>query len=115
MKRRLKFETGMDISVTIDVDLDVLKLDIATQMVEFWSGGDDVLEASDGDVYVAAARFAAANLMRFLIDGYNADGAIRELCKGEGWPEKDQLGMTIVDSDIPDFDPSYLEFEEMHP
>lgn len=114
MKRRLKFETGMDISVTIEVDYDVLTPGMAGEMVSFWSGGDEVLEASDGDVFVAAARFAAANLMRFLIDGYNADGAIRELCKGEGWPEKEMLGMSIVDSDIPDFDPSYLELDELH-
>lgn len=113
MKRRMKFETGMDISVTIEVDLDVLTADTATQICKFWTGGDEVIEASDGDVIVGAARYAASSLMRYLIDNYTPSGAVRQLCEDEGWPDTDHLGMKIVDHEIPDFDPAYLELEEV--
>lgn len=103
MKRTFAFSAGMDAQVVIEVDLDVLTVQTATDMNDFWSSSKEVLEACDGDVILAATRRAAAQILYLLVDGEDEETAISKLCEDEGWPPKDQLGMTILDYDIPEF------------
>lgn len=126
-KRTFRFDAGMDMSVTIEVDLDVLTVDMATAIDEFWAeadevlaeingfgaAADDVLGASDGDVIVAATRRAATRLLSTLIDGYTGEWAVTQLCESEGWPPKEQLGMRVVDFELPDLRSAALKFTEI--
>lgn len=112
-KRRFRFDSGLDISVTVEVDTNVLTTEMAKEIVSFWTSGDEVLDVSNDDVFQAAGRYAASRLICFLIDNYTNDGAIRQLCSEEGWPPREALGMRIVDSEIPEFGPTELEVREL--
>jgi hypothetical protein len=112
-KRVFRFAAGMDISVTVEVDLNVLTPAVATEINNFWSSAEEVLDVSDGDVVVAAARRAAAVYVSELVIGRPTFVAERELAREEGWPPEDQIGIRIVDFDVPDYSPSELEFEEL--
>ncbi|KAF1005429.1 MAG: hypothetical protein GAK28_03181 [Luteibacter sp.] len=100
-------------SITIEVDLDVLTVAMATEINDFWAEADEVLDASDGDVIVAATRRAASRILYTLIDGYTGEWAVTKLCESEGWPAKEQLGMRVVDFDLPDMGSVELEFTEI--
>jgi len=52
-----------DWSITLEVDLDILTTERATEINEFWSGDDDRLDDADGDVIRAVVRLAAARLV----------------------------------------------------
>lgn len=99
----IKLDTGMDTSITLRIDTDVMTQKIAKDVVDFWSGGDEVLEASDGDVFEAVARFAAPRLLHHLNDGWNENGAVAKLSQEEGWPSP--TGISILDHELPDYDP----------
>ena len=79
----------------------------------FWSGAADVLDASDDDVFQAVARRAAARLLGYLMDGYNEGGAVENLSEQEGWPDKDSIGIKIIDHEIPDLDATLFDVEEL--
>lgn len=114
MYRIYKFETGMDCSITLKIDDSVLTEALAKDMVSFWSGGDEVLDASDGDIFEAIGRFAAARLFAYLLDGYHEKGAVSVLHEQEGYAIKgDSLGIEIIDHEIPEFDPAYFEVTKL--
>lgn len=48
--------------------------DFAKEINDFWSGSEDVLDASDGCVFQAVARRAAGPLLMFLREGRPDDG-----------------------------------------
>lgn len=106
MKKRYKLESGMDTSITLEVDTGVLSEELAAEINAFWTGADRVLDESNGDVFQAVARRAAGPLIGFLCDGYHSDGAVAQLSDCEGWPpEETHGGIAIVDHELPDLGP----------
>lgn len=101
---------GMDLSMQLSIDPTILTPEFASEIASFWSGGEAVLDASDGDRYEAVARWAASRLWFYLMDGYNEAGAVSELHKQEGWCiPGDSLGIKILSHEIPDLSPEDFE------
>lgn len=113
MKKKFKLDSGLDISITLEIDTDKMTMEIAKEINAFWSGADDVLRQSDDCFFQAVARRAAGPLLGFLMDGYHAAGAVMHLSEQEGWPDGDSIGITIIDHEIPDFSADTLDVEEL--
>lgn len=113
MKKRYKLESGMDTSITLEIDTAVMTEELSTEVNEFWSGAEDVLDASGGDVFQAVARRAAGRLLGYLLDGYNEIAAVSELSEQEGWPGLDMIGITIIDHEIPDLSSVMFDVAEI--
>lgn len=112
--RSFKIENGMDLSIILDIDTTILTQDRARETARFWTSKDEVLDASDGDDYQAVARYAAGELWCFLIEGLNEAGAVKKLHEQDGWCwPGDSLGITIRDHEVPGFDASLYEVEEL--
>lgn len=93
MKKRYKLETGLDTSITLEIDTAKISEDLAREINAFWVEADFILTLSRGDVYQAVARRAAGPLLSYLLDGWHSDGAVASLLADEG--------IMIVDHDIP--------------
>lgn len=114
MKKHYEVEVNsFDLSITLEIDTTKMTAEIAAQVNGFWAGAESVLESSDGDIFQAVARRAAWPLMHYLLVGYHETGAVEELSEQEGWPDKDHIGITIIDHVIPDLDPTMYEVEEL--
>lgn len=113
MKKLLTLKTGMDVSITLEIDTDILTAETAKQINGFWSGSGAVIQASDGCVFQAVARRAAGPLLLHLLDGYSEEGSVWELADKEGWPSEENIGIKIVDHEIPDFDAVEWQVEEL--
>jgi len=100
MKKRYKLESGMDTSITLEIDTDKITEASAHDINAFWSGAEEVLDASDGDVFQAVARRAAGPLLSYLLDSYHERGAVAALARDEGWPDVADGGLTIIDHEI---------------
>lgn len=111
MSKAFKFLAGMDISITLSVDTDVMTSEMAAEINAFWSGADEVLEAADGDVIEAVARRAAPRLIHSLVEGWTQKHAVELLSDEEGWPSNH--GITIIDFDLPDWSAENLEVERL--
>ena len=112
-ERIFSLSSGMDLTMRLSIDTDVITPEWAGEISRFWASKDEVLDASDGDEYQAVARYAAARLWWYLLDGYNSEGAVRELHEQEGWCiPTDTLGIKILEHEIPDMDPAYMEVDE---
>ena len=109
MKKIYEISVGPDIELTLEVDLDKLTPELATEINNFWSGSDDVMSASNGDVIEAAVRRAAPILIHAALDGWNANGMINQFENREGWPDVDQLGIRVLSFQIPDIDAYSLD------
>lgn len=110
--KRYKMTSGFDLSVTVEVDHD--KLDrFASEICNFWIGGEDVIEAADGDLVEAAIRLAGQFLLNILMDKKVNFLAQREFDDSEGWPPNGEHGIRIIDFEIPDPEAEDLEFEEL--
>lgn len=114
-KRTFTLMDGMDLSITLAIDTEILTPELAAHIVGFWSGGDEVLEISNDDVYEAVARFAAPRLWSYMMyDGFHAAGAVATLHEQEGWCiQGPTLGITIIRCDFPSINPIDLEVEEV--
>ncbi len=112
MKRKFRLESGMDTSITLEIDTEKLTEPLAQEINDFWSGSSDVLSASDGCLIQAVARRAAGPLIGFLMDGYHEVGAVMQLSQQEGWPTKN-IGITIIDHEIPDLEADMYDVEEI--
>lgn len=111
MFKVFKLLAGMDISITLQVNTDVMTGEVAAEVNAFWSGADAVLEAAEGDVIEAVARRAAPRLIHSLVDGWTKKHAVERLSDEEGWPS--DHGITIIDFDLPDWDAENLEVERL--
>lgn len=109
MKKIYQIAAGFDVELTLEVDLEKMTSEIATEINNFWSGSEDVLAASNGDVIEAAIRRAAPILIHAAIDGWNAIGMINQFNYLEGWPDVDQLGIRVLSFQIPDIDAVSLD------
>ena len=113
MNKRYKLESGMDTSITLEIDTDKIHEDVAREINAFWMGADEVLDESDGDVFQAVARRAAGPLLGYLLDGYHQRGAVEKLAGDEGWPDAANGGITIIDHEIPSLASSDFEVTEI--
>ena len=77
MKKRFKIDSGMDTSITLEIDTVKMTPELAAEMNGFWCGAEDVLSAADGDVIQAVARRAAGRLLSLLMDGW-----LQGICRG---------------------------------
>jgi len=116
MNRTFEFSAGMamDVAVTLEIDLDVMTPEVATEINNFWGGADDVLDAADGDIVQAAARRAASRLLWLLLDANDADDAMAEFNQLEGWPPNGAHGIRIVDFELPTIGAVELDCYELH-
>jgi hypothetical protein len=112
MKRKFRLESGLDTSITLEIDTEKLTKPLAKEINDFWAGSSDVLSASYGCVIQAVARRAAGPLIGFLMDGYHEAGAVAQLSQQEGWPSEN-IGITIIDHEIPDLDAYSYHVEEI--
>ena len=101
MKKRYKLESGLDTSITLEIDTDKITEETAREINAFWNGGDYLLDLSDGDAFQAVARRAAGPLLGYLLDGYHERGAVETLARDEGWLDAANGGITIIDHEIP--------------
>lgn len=108
MKKQYRLDSGMDISITLEIDTDQLDEATAAEINGFWAGADEVMRQSGGDVYQAVARRAAGELIKLLICGLSESGAVATLNSREGWPGAKARWLRIVDADLPDL--SAIEF-----
>lgn len=112
-KRRYRLESGMDTSITLEIDTTKITPELAEEINGFWSSADEVLRESNGDIVEAVARRAAGPLLWFLIDGWNKQGAVDQLSKSEGWPDAEHIGISITDYDIPDLSADQFDVTEV--
>jgi hypothetical protein len=115
MKRTFEFSAGLglDVCVTLEVDLDVMTPELATEINNFWAGAADVLTAAGDDIIQAAARRAASRILWLLLDTDDADSAMDEFNRQEGWPPNGEHGIRIVDFDLPSMSADDLDCEEL--
>lgn len=115
MKKRYKLAVGFgeEISVTVEVDHDVLTPELAKEINDFWTSADEVLAAANDDIVLAAVRRAGPYLIGAVLEGCNLYGAQKELDEAEGWPPRGAHGIKIVDFEIPDMGSVDLEMEEI--
>ena len=114
--RKFTLMAGMDLSITLVIDTDILDDGFAAEIAGFWSSKDDVMDASGGDPYQAVARYAAPWLWASLLDGDSPASAIKQLHEQEGWCiPGDTLGIAIASYEIPDMDAAYLDVQEEQP
>jgi hypothetical protein len=115
VKKRYKLMAGWagEISVTVEVDHDVLTPEVAKEINDFWTSAEEVLAAANDDIVLAAVRRAAPYLIGAVLEGSNLRGAQAELDEAEGWPAKGAHGITIVDFEVPDMGSIDLEMEEV--
>ncbi len=112
MIRRFKLDSGFDISITLEIDTKVVTEELANNVATFWSNKDEVEEVS-ADVWEATARLAANELIPLLVEGYTPKGAAKELHEREGWCWPGELGIHIIDWELPDLSAQGLECEEL--
>lgn len=112
MKRKFKLLAGFDITIDVEVDLEKLTPALALEINNFWSGADDVLRRSGGDIIVAATRRAAPYFIGALLEGLNKVGAQANLDESEEWP--DNHGITLIDFEVPEFSAYDVDVEEIH-
>lgn len=117
MKKRYKLMAGWagEISVTVEVDHDVLTPEVAKEINDFWTSAEEVLAAANDDIVLAAVRRAGPYLIGAVLEGSNLRGAQAELDEAEGWPAKGAHGIKIVDFEVPDMGSIDLEMEEVTP
>lgn len=87
LKRFTLEDAWRDWEVVLEVDLDQLTVERATEINEFWSGDDDRLDDADGDVVRAVIKLAAERFIYALLE---YGGLI--VCDGEqsaGWTKSD--------------------------
>lgn len=114
MIRVFKLESGLDLTIILAIDTEIITQQWAGEIARFWSSKDEVLAASDDDEYQAVARYAAQWLWGYLLEGYTAEGAVLELHEQEGWCiPTPTLGVVIRDHDIPSMAAADLEVSEI--
>lgn len=113
MKKQYRLDSGMDTSITLEIDTDKVDASMAAEMNSFWWGGNQVLSASDGDVFEAVARRAAGELIKLMLNGYTEDGSVNELNEMEGWPGENVRWLRIVDCEIPDLSATEFSVTEI--
>ena len=113
MKKRFKIDSGMDTSITLEIDTVKMTPELAAEINGFWCGAEDVLSAADGDVIQAVARRAAGRMLSLLMDGYKESAVVEILSEQEGWPSLDCIGITVIDHETPSLDPDCFEVEEL--
>lgn len=111
-----------DAQVRLQVNLNVLTPELATEINTFWSGANDRLSDEDGDVVRSVVRlFGVCAIQYFMRNGGANASASDEVSRiwtadviaaqGEGWPGVDALGILIksVVVRVVDFDDVSLE------
>lgn len=111
MIKKYRVQAGMDFTLVLAIDTDIMSHELAHEINDFWGGADEILDVSDDDPHQAVARRAAYPLWETLLDGYNEEWALKTLGESEGWPANH--GITIIDYELPDFDQSNLDVEQL--
>jgi len=111
MIKKYRITSGMDLELTLGIDTDVLSEELAHEINDFWAGADEILEASDNDVYQAVVRRAANPIWNELLNDWDGVWALEQLGKSEGWPERH--GITILDYELPDRDQCSLDVTQL--
>lgn len=109
-------DSWKDWSITLEVDLDILTEERATEINEFWSDADYRLGEEDGDVVRAVIRMAARRFVfAFLEIGgavvcggteYTSSWTKTELHDQEGWGGSEEgnpfgwCGIRLVEADV---------------
>lgn len=108
-------DSWKDWSITLEVDLDILTVERATEINEFWSDADYRLRQTNGDVVLAVIKMAA---VRFIYAFLEIGGACvtkdeggnnwttTELHNQEGWGGSEEgnpfgwCGIRLVSADV---------------
>lgn len=125
LKRFTLKDDWKDWDIVLEVDLDQLTIERATEINQFWGGDDDRLAEADGDVVRAVIKHAAKRLVYALLeqggevvrDGEQSQiWTQQDLHNQEGWGGTDDgnpfgwCGIRLVRADVlVDLD---LEFQE---
>ena len=114
MKKRYKLESGVDLSITLEIDTDKIPEELARKLSSFGLEGDRTLELSGGDAHQALARCMAGPLLVYLLDGYHESAAVEYLVD-EGWLYEANGGITIIDHKIPTLSAGDFEVKQILP
>ena len=97
-----------DAEVTLQVDLDLLTTELATEINTFWSNADSRLAAEDEDVVRAVIRMFGARAISLAIEQGGWDFSNQAYVVGlrtaqdvidsygEGWPSAEDLGISVI-------------------
>ena len=107
MKKRYKLESGMDLSITLEIDTDKISEELARKLSSFGLEGDRILDA-----HQALARRVAGPLLVYLLDGYHEREAVEYLVD-EGWLYEANGGIAIIEHKIPPLSSSDFEVTEV--
>lgn len=112
MKRRFILSSGLDTSIELEIDLAKLTPELATEINDYFANDAVILTLCGGDPIQAVARRAAQALLQDLRNGLDKREALSELVAIDGWPDSD-LGIEIIDYEIPSIDADEFEVEEL--
>lgn len=110
--KKFKVSHGDENAVSLEVDTNILTIELATQINEFWSDARSRLNEQNGDVVQAVARmFGVAAIRAMETDGGvtfsegDADSSKRWTkvaleYEVEGWPAAENLGIRITMANV---------------
>jgi hypothetical protein len=103
-----------DVFCKVQIDHDHPKFELAlAEMVEFWSGWEDVLVDNHGDYLRAFLKMLGAHVA-YLAMEWNIHGVKAQLIEQEGWyPLDGSYGIELIDCGSVQFEPDYFEIEEL--
>ena len=97
-----------DAEVTLQVDLDLLTTELATEINTFWSNADSRLASEDEDVVRAVIRMFGAGAISLAMEqggwDFSNNSPVAGLrtaqdvidSYGEGWPKAEELGISVI-------------------
>lgn len=106
--------------VTLQVDFDVLTVELATEINNFWGHPEYRPREENGDVQRTVVRmFGEAAIRHFIADGDASFGSTTDpyhtaaviAAQGEGWPDAKALGILITAAEVPMVDYEDVELE----
>ena len=111
-----------DSEVVLVVDDEIMTEAQAHEINNFWSSSVFRLADENGDIIQVVAKMFGEQVLRYAVGdegalANSADGCERYLKYvlddvGEGWPDKDDLGITILKIDVPNVT-DYVEIEKL--
>lgn len=118
-----RFRYNLDFhSVVLAINTSVLTEEMANEINDFLSSPDDRLEKCDGDIYRVVGRMFAFGLIANMLTmggGTVCKDSSSEFVRstldyfGEGWPDIDQLGITVEDAYVEFPDEASMDDDEM--
>ena len=102
------------LTLTVDIDHDIVTDELLTQINTFWNGADDRLQDADGNVLIAVLKMLGQRCWPLVIDHCCSEKELIQVFDGmEGWPKMDgSSGFKIIQCDELEFDSYDIAVDE---